>query len=96
MAISNLNYSAPRPYVAPRAAAPAEPTGGNYYAPPVQYKPQSTGLPIGKMVAWAGGALGARSLFNNFFRNPRGFGLLAVLGVGAFAGNWVYNKLTGR
>ena len=42
------------------------------------------------------GAIGARSLWGNFFRNPRGWALLAVLGAGAFAGNWVYNKFTGR
>lgn len=92
MAISPVSYSAPRTYVAPRAAAP---TGGAYY-PPVQTQAATTSLPVGKMVSWAGGALGARALFNNFFRNPRGWGLVAVLGVGAFAGNWLYNKFTGR
>lgn len=95
MAMSSIGTSVPRTYVAPRAAAPAQPTGGSYY-PPVQTQAAPSGLSLGKLAAWAGGAIGFRSLWNNVFRDPRGWGLVAVLGAGAFAGNWLYNKLTGR
>ena len=95
MAISNINYAAPRAYVAPRAAS-SEPTGGAYYPPIQSASAPATGITTGKMISWAAGAFSMRALWDNFFRNPRGWGLVAVLGAGAYAGNWLYNKFTGR
>ena len=49
-----------------------------------------------KYAAWGGGALGAFALARQTGMNPAGWALAAVAGAGAFAGNWIYKKLTGQ
>ncbi|MFP5503003.1 MAG: hypothetical protein ACLGIN_10975 [Candidatus Sericytochromatia bacterium] len=58
----------------------------------------SGGGEVGRYVAWGGGALTAYKLGMGMVRGGRPSGLVlgAMLAGGALAGNWIYNKLTGR
>lgn len=50
----------------------------------------------GRYLAWGAGAFGAWKWVAPMINMTRGWGLGAVVAGGAFAGNWIYNKLTGR
>ena len=56
----------------------------------------TAGANTGKYIAWGAGAFGAWKWLAPALNMTRGWGLGAVLAGGAFAGNWIYNKLTGR
>lgn len=62
----------------------------------------STSAPVGgggdvlKYGAWAGGAFAAWRWVLPMIGRPTALVTTGVLGAGAFAGNWIYNKLTGR
>lgn len=101
MAINNVgsytNYAAirtgaqvrPAATVLPTSYTPTPPAGGTV-------APQAGGLSLGRMAAWAGGALAAgKFVLPMLGRSPGGVVIAGVLGAGAFAGNWIYKKLTG-
>lgn len=56
----------------------------------------STGGNTGRYLAWGAGAFSAWKWLAPAINMTRGWGLGAVVAGGAFAGNWIYNKLTGR
>jgi hypothetical protein len=80
---------APQATTLPASYTPTPPAGGTV-------APQSGGLGLGRLASWAGGAFGAWKLAAPLLgRSPGGLVIGGILGAGAFAGNWVYNKLTG-
>ena len=107
MAINNVgpytNYAAirsgsqARPAVnAAPAYVPAAPSA--YTTAPSGGAPSALagGLSLGRLASWAGGAFASwKYVLPLIGRHPGGLLIAGVLGAGAFAGNWVYNKLTG-
>jgi hypothetical protein len=52
---------------------------------------------IPRLASWGGGAAMLLSICNSSMRNgPTGLAALAVLGVGAIAGNWLYDQFMDR
>lgn len=54
------------------------------------------GSNVAKYAAWGGGAFAAWKYGLRFFRNPSMLVVAGVVGAGAFAGNFLYKKLTGK
>lgn len=73
-------------------------TPGAY--PSTGYAPAPTaggGLNLGRIAAWAAGGFAAfKWVLPALGRTPAGWMVAGVVGAGAFAGNWLYNKLTGK
>ena len=101
MAINSVgsynNYAAVRtaPPVRP-AAAPAAPAA--YTAAPTggAVTTQSGEVSLGRLASWAGGAWASwKYVLPMIGRQPGGLLIAGVLGAGAYAGNWLYNKVTG-
>lgn len=55
------------------------------------------GIGLGRLLSWAGGAFAAfKWVLPMLGKSPAGWAVAAVVGGGAFAGNWLYGKLTGK
>jgi hypothetical protein len=82
--------------------AAQQPAGGfggdSYQSSAVQ--PASGGISIGRALSWGLGGFASFKWVLPLFRaaangNPAWWVVAGVVGAGAFAGNWIYNKLTG-
>lgn len=79
---------------------PQPPAGGAAFGQdsyqPASYQSAGSGLNIGRMAAWGGGIFAALKWLRPVFSSPSGWLTLGIAGVGWFAGEKLYQMITGK